>query len=282
VRKLILMLIMVLCLCLVVQSTSYAKPSIESSIDNVNLHVRPLTQEEIDQANAEESSRYAEILDRLSTMGILDIDFETNSELVYPLDLVPEYRFLNAPRHQQLEAYWCGPASVLAIIDYFGFADDVQGSTEYEKQETIADESGTTKRGSNTLDLKNTLTSYVGGEHTYVVRRIGSYSDDYDALWNILYDTIIVQDCPVLIAVETSSLPYYNGNSYYHYIVVDGMTVWKDEYSGRVLKSMTTVRVMDPHYNNLYYGGHEILFTELLEGAVGFCSASDQAYNLAY
>jgi hypothetical protein len=126
------------------------------------------------------------------------------------------------------------------------------------------------------------LNSYVGDVHSYVVKRIDSYSGNYYEFWDILYNTIITQGRPILIAVKTSYLPYYGGTTYYHYIVVDGMTVWYNDYSGQIERSISTVRVMDPHYSSSYYGYHEVLFMQLLNAAVNFYPASEQAYNLAY
>lgn len=79
--------------------------------------------------------------------------------------LYPQSKSLYVPLHTQETYYWCGPASILAIIDYNGKKNYVEGSTEYDKQEQFAEESGTTTSGSNTLDLRNVLNDYVSSEH---------------------------------------------------------------------------------------------------------------------
>jgi hypothetical protein len=87
---------------------------------------------------------------------------------------------------------------------------------------------------------------------------------------------------PLLVAVNTKYLPYYGGRVSYHYVVVDGMTKQIDDYSGQPIKSISTVRVVDPHYNSSYTGYHTVYYEELLRAAVGFWESATQAYNVAY
>lgn len=50
----------------------------------------------------------------------------------------PVKKILDVPHHEQQTSYWCGPTSILQIIDYNGREDRVKGTTEYEKQKTLA------------------------------------------------------------------------------------------------------------------------------------------------
>jgi hypothetical protein len=104
----------------------------------INTAPGNLTEEEIERANQEEARRWSQIL-------------------LEPQWTYPESMILNVPHHIQQETYWCGPASVLAMTDYNGRVAQVSGTSEYEKQNTIAIQSGTTTSGSNTLYLRNTL-----------------------------------------------------------------------------------------------------------------------------
>lgn len=245
-----------------------------------NRYVRPLTDEEIRQASAEEAARFAEILRQLPYSRE---DREIDVGPYAPREVYPsESRILDVPLHQQLTSYWCGPTSVLATIDEYGRIGQVSGTTEQQKQQRIANQTGTTGDGANTLSLKNTLNEYVGDVHNYVVKKIDSYSGDYYDFWDILYSTIIQQGRPIIVGVNTKSLPYYGGAEKWHYVVIDGMTVWCNDYSGQIERSISTVRVMDPNHDSAYYGYHQVLFGEMLNAAANFYPGATQAFNIIY
>ena len=256
-----------------------ASPASARPRDTVNKSGEILTQEEIDSARAEAEAEYAKIPKAPADAEPLPPGPAIIQE-VYP----SESRFLDVPTHRQQTGYWCGPASILAMIDDFGRLGNVSGSTEQAKQQTIATQSGTTTQGSYTPSLQQTLNSYVRDVRTYQVGTVDSYSGDYNYFWNICYDRIISAGTPICVLVKTSYLPYYGGTAYYHYVVVDGMTVWRNDFNGQIERSISTVRIVDPHYSDSYFGYHTVLWTDLLNAAAGYYipPVDCQAFNLIW
>ena len=85
---------------------------------------------------------------------------------------------------------------------------------------------------------------------------------------------------PVIVLVQTKYLPYYNNHSSQHYIVVDGLTKYIEDYSNSPAKSISTVRIVDPNNNSTYTGYHTVLFNELYRAAIGYFETGEQYYNL--
>lgn len=197
----------------------------------------------------------------------------------------PQRRILYVPHRVQQTDYWCGPTSVLQIIDYNGEIGSVAGSTEYQKQNTLAIQSGTTNKGANTLSLRNVLNNYLGNTHTWNTRAITDTSSNYNALWNILYNNIFLERQPVLLLVNAKYLPYYSSSkNVFHYIVVDGMINQIEDSSGQPVKYLTQVRIVDPHYSQNYTGYHQVYFDDIYNAVTGFFkdSSNPQAYNVSY
>ncbi|MGQ9558091.1 MAG: C39 family peptidase [Desulfurispora sp.] len=247
------------------------------NVDESSINLQPDTasKAELLKANQESNARYSEIIKILSKRP------QKNFTGISPLWHYNEEKILNVPHHVQQTTYWCGPASSLQIIDYNGRIGSVSGSTEYQKQNTIANQTGTTKSGANTLNLRNNLNSYLSGIHSFNVSTIKK-NTDYDKLWNILDYNIFSSGQPVLCLIKTSYLPYYNGKVSYHYVVVDGMNKVIDDSTSQPVKSSSTVRIVDPHYNTSYTGYHIVYFNDLYNALKGYYEAGSQAYNLAY
>ncbi|QNB44893.1 hypothetical protein BR63_00235 [Thermanaerosceptrum fracticalcis] len=157
----------------------------------------------IEKAAKEESKQWQKVMDYINKQNNKSIPGIITPKWIYPVS-----KSLFVPLHTQQTHYWCGPASTLAIIDYNGRAGQVSGSTEYQKQNTIATQSGTTNSGSNTLNLRNTLNNYVSNIHYFNVKKINGASGDYDALFNLIDYNIFNLNQPVMVLVKTSYLPY--------------------------------------------------------------------------
>lgn len=244
----------------------------------INIQGDSLTQAEIDQLNKEEAKQYKEILKFQERQP----SSSNGQSGISPQWTYPVSKTLNVPHHQQLQSYWCGPASDLQIIDFNGKYGNVAGSTEYEKQNTIANQAGTKQDGSNTVNLKNVLNSYLSTIHNWVVKRIDGSTGAYDGLWNVVDYNVFQANQPVLVLVQTKYLPYYNGHASQHYVVVDAMTKYIDDGTGQPVKSISTVRIVDPNPNSSYTGYHTVYFNDLYNAAKGYFDSGQQTYNVAY
>lgn len=74
--------------------------------------------------------------------------------------VMPElpYRFLYTPTHAQERSYWCGPATVQVIDDYFG---------AHASQATIAAWMGTTTNGTSFTIVDDALRYFAGKSYYY-------------------------------------------------------------------------------------------------------------------
>lgn len=267
-------LIFIFLLTLVI-TPCFAQESFSNEDTPINSGVTTLSKEEMQKADEEHEKRYAEILELVEERKNVDSDNDISPQWYYEVE-----KILRVPHHIQQTDYWCGPASILQIIDFNGKAGNVSGNNEYSKQKTLADESGTVTAGANTLNLRNTLNKYLS--HYFNVTAISS-SKHYDTLWNIIDNNIFYDKQPVLVLVNTKYLPYYNGRTSYHYVVVDGMKKVIDDSTSKPVKSASTVRIVDPHYSSSYTGYHTVYFNDLYNAAKGYYECSNpQAYNISY
>jgi len=316
--KLSIMLMIVFLLSIISTSFCFAQAGdTEGKIEEINVGLpEELSPEEIEQIEKESAERYAEIVERLKKYNILDfadevkpVDEKRYAEILKVLkkenrhaeleklkeldvqnfkgDISPLWFYeliknLDVPHHKQVTGYYCGPASILQMIDYNDREAMVSGNTSAEKQHTLADESNTVEKGSNTVKLRDVLNNYLSDIHYYNPYTINS-TDDKDKLWNIIKNNIMFDEQPVLVLVNTKYLPYYNGRQSFHYIVVDGIReVYKDGIGW--LEYLSTVRVVDPHYDRRYSGYHEVYFDDLFKAMKGYYESTGekQRCNMAY
>lgn len=124
---------------------------------------------------------------------------------------VPETfeRYLHVPMYFQKTNYWCGPASVEMIIDFY------RGSVY--NQETYASYMGTTTNGTDIGQIQRALNNYQSQYH-YDIRYVGNFQAMIDkAYYSIRHGA------PFIANINTNSL-YNQGLWAYptngHYIVV--------------------------------------------------------------
>ncbi|GAW31962.1 C39 family peptidase [Carboxydocella sp. JDF658] len=273
--------IFILCL-LAILTFGFSMPVLAESqiVDEtmINNQADSLTPAQIEQLNKEEAKKYQQVLKYIEQQA-KNLKAQTS---ITPQWTYPVSKILNVPYHKQLYSTWCGPASALQIIDYNGKYSSVSGSTEYQKQQTLADQIGTNDNGSNTVNIRNVLNNYLSSIHSWTVKRIDSSSGAYDILWNIIDSNIFNAKQPVLVLVQTKYLPYYNGHASQHYVVVDALTKYIDDGTGQPVKSISTVRIVDPNPNSSYTGYHTVTFNDLYNAAKGYFDSGKQYYNVSY
>lgn len=75
------------------------------------------------------------------------------------------YRYLYTPSHEQQRSYYCGPATVQVIVDYF---------TSPPSQDAIATYLGTTTSGTSFSKVDDALRHYTGRSYYYYDSNTGS------------------------------------------------------------------------------------------------------------
>jgi len=95
---------------------------------------------------------------------------DTTSDVTTQVITAP-YKYFFTPSHAQEKSYWCGPASVQIIDDYWGTA---------ASQSTIARYLGTTTAGTDFSKVDDALRYFTG--RRYVYRTCTSTSDFYSAV----------------------------------------------------------------------------------------------------
>jgi hypothetical protein len=141
------------------------------------------------------------------------------------------YKYYYTPTHLQERAYWCGPASVQIIDDYWGAA---------ASQGTIADWLGTTSRGTDFSLVDNAITHFSGVSYVYY----GPCSSTYDVLNRIQYGLLDRGHPAVGDFNVPSSWPNYIYSHAGHIIPIEAFD-WR----------YMTVRLNDPYNERDWISG---------------------------
>lgn len=157
------------------------------------------------------------------------------------------YAWVNTSLVQQINGYYCGPASVLMAI--WGWGGNVSGSTNTAKQNTLASAMGTTSSsGTYVYRVRDTLNSYLGSNfYSYY---LGS-SLDQTTFRVYVFNSLSKNRAPILHA-KTEYLSYYNGHASGHYI-----TATDFNYDNM------TIRLHDCNNNSSYYGVRSVAWQQV-------------------
>ena len=160
------------------------------------------------------------------------------------------YYNVNTPVCTQETSYWCGPASVQAVL---------QPHYIYQTQTDIAQRSGTTEAGSNSVNLANTANYYIGDSWYYVAVDVTTKSSLYEKLKTDMY----LGWAPIPL-FKTQYLAYYGGRDLRHYSPTRDFTA---AYYGSDPSAYdynnSSVTLSDVNYNPSYGGIHTVTFNEL-------------------
>lgn len=183
-----------------------------------------------------------------STARPADVRAATSGASVQALDA--DYYYVWTPSHKQERNYWCGPATVQVIDDYWGAS---------VSQQTYANYMGTTTDGTDFSRVDNAIRYYTGqsGYNYY-----GGL--DTGALSGKIYHSLFVHHSPMAVdvTIDEAVWPIYEHNHAGHIIPVDGFS-WV----------YNTVRVNDV-YNEAdhhadggaTYGHHTYPFSVIADG----------------
>ncbi len=158
------------------------------------------------------------------------------------------------PAVRQIDSYSCGPAStVMALIGSgaSGYSYTTNTNTLNAWQNSLKTQMGTDTTGTYIGEITKVLQANVPSRngYTYKTKAFTKYS--YNKALGFIESSLMMDAVPVIRVADTSLLGYYNGHSCSHYMVVTQVDILAQE-----------VTLVDPHYNNQYFGVHNISFSE--------------------
>lgn len=148
---------------------------------------------------------------------------------------------------KQSKKYNCGSAAVLQTLYGRGKASSVSGSSDSAKMQTLDTQYNVDKdRSMYVYRAVNALNRYSGASYIYEEGSSMTKGQFEDRIANSL-----MQWKPVILHAKTGSLTYYNRKNVGHYISLD-----------YVNRTTQTVRLVDPNYDDTYYGVHYVPLNE--------------------
>lgn len=221
-------------------------PEQESVIDDI-VNTLSGSDEFIAIFNEEGASAFCIIEDSLQDV------LEPSAEPYMYTDELYTTKYL-VPAVRQVDSYSCGPAAtVMALIGSgaSGYSYTTDTGTLNAWQNSLKTQMGTNTTGTYIGEITKVLQANVPGRsgYSYKTKAFTIYS--YNKALDFIESSLIMDAVPVIRVADTSLLGYYYGHSCSHYMVVTQVDILARE-----------ITVVDPHYNNQYFGVHNISFSE--------------------
>lgn len=245
--KKVLAVILGLLLAMTTIVTAFAQEQIivDESTLNSSVIATPEAEEANDKLAKDKEKQMKKVL-----AEIIEKEKKENRSKDLITALGSSYYNVNTPVCTQETSYWCGPASVQAVL---------QPHYIYQTQADIAARSGTTTAGSNSVMLANTANYYIGGSWSYVAVDVTTKSSLYEKLKTDMY----LGWAPIPL-LKTKYLTYYGGRDLRHFSPTRNFTA---AYYGTDPSAYdynnSTVTLSDVNYNPSYGGIHTVTFNEL-------------------
>lgn len=225
--------------------------------------------EELDHTD-EENEMFLEILNSYRGDPEFEkmLDYDEDMAYNYIWDLVydkidndntisPQYTntygtvaYCTVPVKTQTTSTNCSAATLLQTMYGLGKQNNISGSTDSAKMTTLYNYNTNASAPGARIESEwgsslwvYEITLYLNNQ---ISSRLYSYYNGYDMTFTQFKDEVwdsLVYNRPVLLQAITDTLPYYNGNTLYHYLSVD-------QYD----KSTAMMRIKDCN-NNSSYGG---------------------------
>lgn len=216
-----------------IQATALTKDEIKSQII-----VKYSNDEQFQLNSADNPDSAAQMIDRLVEIELRNISYE-----LMRIDTTKTYSCA-VPKIKQTTEYNCGPTSAFQALKAAGVSNNITGSNDSEKINTLTTLMGTTSsNGTSPYNIKEGLNKYLSTA-PYVFAT-GSSMTLNSFGTNVIYS---LNDgyAPILHA-KTKYLDYYNGANYGHAITIKSAN-----------KATGVVVVSDCIYLDAYYGEHTI------------------------
>ena len=148
----------------------------------------------------------------------------------------------------------CGPASTLMALigsGASGYSYTTDTNTLNTWQNNLVEQLKPDTNGTPIGNITNVMKANVPSRNGYSYKTKAFTKNSYNKALGYIESSLIMDAVPVILINDTSLLSYYNGESYHHYMVVTSV----DTLAG-------LVTVIDPHYDDKFFGVHYISFTE--------------------
>lgn len=162
------------------------------------------------------------------------------------------------PNIKQNTSYNCGPAcTTMTLIGggTSGYYYTNNTTVTDQWQTNITTELGTTPNSNGTRVgmITEVLSEKIPSKNGCTYRSKAFTKNSYGLAFDFICDSLVNDGVPVILVNDTSLLPYYNGVSTGsgHYIVVEQV-----DFNAEV------VQIVDPHYDDRYFGAHTLTFEE--------------------
>lgn len=164
------------------------------------------------------------------------------------------HAWVNTRLIQQPNGHYCGPTSALMSVIGWDGEDDVDGDTDNEKIETIAEMLGTTNSGTVPARIATKLNEILGTAPYHYSAFVHTTLTELQ--FRVYIFNSLAKDRAPIIHVRTEHLPYYNGYDTGHFITVTS-------YNYDVANEMT---LYDCNNNNAYFGVHQVTWEDAYAG----------------
>ena len=236
------------------ESTELAESPNDKAIQNV---LKELLQEEIFHKLYQNG--YRDEVERLAMDTYLN---EKNKSVYKPKIADGSIAYHTAPIIKQETDYYCGFASMQQILASLSLNDNIPGSTNREKQDSLKNYQNSIITSQGGIMQQTAVVSYIplvlnhylnyGLYNWYGVdnNEVSASRNVYDMtdFAMLTYNSLAV-DRPIIMYTNTEKLSYYKGTRYTHYIVVDYIDrsrlqvetadcCWTEAYRGHFMVSM--------------------------------------------
>lgn len=141
---------------------------------------------------------------------------------------INKYKILSVPVFEQINDYYCGPATMKQVVHY------IRGSSQ--TQQYYAIKLGTTLNGTSMTNIPSVLNSEALTPNWYVYYTFNSFGD-----WSAKIDSSIYYAYPAILDINTENVSAFPYNAEGHYVNVSGYDVYENISTQRY-----NIRITDP------------------------------------
>ena len=240
----------------------------EPSTMRCNIDENEITLDEISMMTTEE----------LEKLELVPLE-SSNSRAVSGLK---DYYLVSKYNIKQINTYYCGPATTLQMLKVSGKAGQVSGTTDAQKQKTLASNQylGTDRDGATWINnIASTMNKLSPRSRAWTQKVINKNDKDSLAHMQYFIRANHMYNYAVDYLVYPAELSYYPaGSRSGHYIYGSG--IYYDSNNAADYNNIR-LRLNDPHYDDRYYGTHVEKFMNVVRAMHDYTTNRGPA-NLVY
>ena len=167
------------------------------------------------------------------------------------------------PKIQQIYTNYCGPAStVMALIGsgspnhkYTTNTSVTNGWQTYLATGNNGNDNNnnlqTGSKGTNISNITKVMNNNIPSVNGYTYKTKAFTYKTYNKALDFIEISLVMDAVPIIRVEDTSLLKYYKGETFSHYVVITAVDF-----------NAESITLIDPHYDNKYFGTHQISFDE--------------------